>query len=99
MIYRNRDGSYDYTEPTRGERGKSRVNLAALAKDQTLAGLYHTHGDHGFWDIIFRVQDWTFSPADKELADDRKIPSYLGTPRGNILEYDPALKRVTALPR
>ena len=47
-----------------------------------LAGEYHTHGRNG--------NDGLSGP-DKVRADGQKVPSYVGTPLGTIVKYDPAV--------
>lgn len=94
VIYRNSDGSYDYTQPRPGGRFSSHGDPSDLASDQTLAGAYHTHGDH-HWN----EQDWNFSSGDKKSADQSKVPMYLGNSFGAVLEYDPGTRRVTNLDR
>jgi proteasome lid subunit RPN8/RPN11 len=45
-----------------------------------LVGVYHTHGRYG---------NAGLSGPDKQLADNQKIPYYVGTPIGTIVKYDP----------
>lgn len=95
MIYRNKDGSYDYTEPRPGERHRSNFgNPRDLASDQEFVGIYHTHGKDSW-----RYDDWTFSNRDKRVAELHKVPSYLGTPHDAVLEYDPKTKVIQTIVR
>lgn len=83
-IYRNRDGSYSYTTPIRGQ--KKSADFGQCPPGKTNAGQYHTHGSANpdFWDE-------KYSNSDMDWADKENVPSYLGTPSGNIGKYTPNL--------
>jgi hypothetical protein len=81
-IYKKNDGSYSYTQPNKGAKDHVSFGHCPLFHDR--AGYYHTHGsdDPGY-------DNENFSRQDKQMADDNNVPSYLGTPHGDIKEYTP----------
>jgi RHS repeat-associated protein len=90
LLYKNPDGSYSYTEPRIGPQSFggdkfSQVHDEDCPKKSKPAGIYHTHGAPS--------QDSTggrrFSDQDKDSADGRQMPNYLGNVDKDILRYDP----------
>jgi RHS repeat-associated protein len=81
-IYKSPDNSYSYTAPNKGTKEGSDHGSVPAGKKE--AGLYHTHGGNepGFNNEGFSTQDMINS-------DFVKVPSYLGTPSGDIKKYTP----------
>jgi hypothetical protein len=52
-------------------------------------GTYHTHGSEWSPDSTMTKLGENFSQKDINLANSLGQPSYLGTPSGQIMEYDP----------
>jgi len=76
-------GWWSYTEPNKGTMDKS--NPGSCPWNGKNGGMYHTHGANDP-----RYDNENFSPQDKSVADAEKVPSYLGTPSGEIKKYNPA---------
>ncbi len=84
-IYINSNGTYSYTVPVRGEEHRSKPG--PIPEGTKLAGRYHTHGaDNDGYD------DQNFSDADKDNSIRHKVPSFLGTPNGEVKKFDPNKK-------
>ena len=75
-------GSCTYTPPIPGSKDHSTPGTCPFGNSNV--GMYHTHGgnDPGY-------DNEHFSPKDKDAADREQVPSYLGTPSGNALQYTP----------
>ncbi len=86
MIYLNtKAGSYDYTTAIPTDQSKSnRPNPKDLGPGQKLEGIWHTHGAE-----TWGKDDWKFSPEDKLVADQFRVPMYLATPQHTWWEYNP----------
>jgi RHS repeat-associated protein len=83
-IFQNPDGSFGYTAPIRGQKKTSDFGQCPPGKKN--AGQYHTHGkaNPAYLDEVFAYPDMWW-------ADQENVPSYLGTPSGNIGKYTPNL--------
>ncbi len=94
VIYANWLGGYSYTSPNVGTNDASDNGYAPIF--HTEVGLYHTHAAY---DPNYDNED--FSPTDLDTADNANdgngVPSFLGTPSGAILMYDPSTGRVYIL--
>jgi RHS repeat-associated protein len=75
-------GKYKYTEPNITLFYSDFVYPSRPPAGKKLAGEYHTHARNG---------NDGLSGRDKVRADGLKVPSYVGTPKGNIVKYDPAI--------
>jgi len=83
-IYQKPDGTFSYTAPDKTGKKHSANIPVAVPEGTTRAGMYHTHGaDNWGYD------DEKYSDEDKALSDGLKVPSYLGTPKGDIKKYTP----------
>jgi RHS repeat-associated protein len=92
-VYKNPDGSYSYTAPNRGTvASSSHGSIGSLPPGTTNAGLYHTHGS-----ATPGYDNEHFSPQDRGNARREHVPSYLATPGGKVLKFDPNTGRVTRL--
>jgi uncharacterized protein RhaS with RHS repeats len=82
VIYRNSDGSYDYTSPNKGYQDVSYPGSAPWFTEEVAT--YHTHSgdDPGF-------DNEHFSQGDKDEVDRLGQPGYLGTPSGSVKKYNP----------
>ena len=82
-VYKNKDGTYSYTAPNKGDRASS--NSGPVPPGKQNAGDYHTHGgkDAGY-------NNENFSRLDKAANANEKVPGYLGTPAGDIKKFDPS---------
>lgn len=93
-IYLNPEtGKYYFSQPAGGSRDDSQATESPVPSGSQIVGVYHTHSGN-YYD-----SDETFSPGDifKSAAKKagRKIVSYLGTPRGKVLKFDPTKKTQT----
>lgn len=88
-IYRRPDGTFSYTPGLHGYKYDMR-NLGSpteeVPKGIKAVGSYHTHGDYD--DTGYHDPE-SYSDNDMFLAHRYGIPSYLGTPLGKIMRYDP----------
>jgi len=75
-------GKYKYTEPNMTLLYSDFVYPSMPPAGKKLAGEYHTHGRNGILGL---------STQDKQRADAKKVPSYVGAPNGWIIKYDPAV--------
>ncbi|MGD0941559.1 MAG: DUF4329 domain-containing protein [Terracidiphilus sp.] len=98
-VYQNADGSYGTTSPNKGDQASSRPG--EVPDGTANAGMYHTHGgpdpqyDNEHFSDIHNA-DGTRS-GDIPFAQSEGVPSYLGTPSGQVLKYDPSTDSVTQL--
>jgi RHS repeat-associated protein len=85
-------GSYSYTSPVEGTPFSSspgnRILTPLLHSFGVNAGMYHTHPS-GTDPIL----NENYSPTDKQVSDYEGVPSYLGTPSGQIYKYSPVPNR------
>ena len=80
-------GDYSYTPPIEGDAFSSKPGSRPGLLLHSLgvnAGTYHTHTPG-----TDPARDERYSPGDKQLSDDERAPSYLGTPGGIIYKYLP----------
>jgi hypothetical protein len=80
-IVPDRKGGYRYTGPNGGQKASVGVDLA---NPDVTAG-YHNHPPLEGYD----AEHFSTSPGDKQVSDDAQKSSYLLTPTGRILRYDP----------
>ncbi|MDL5367279.1 DUF4329 domain-containing protein [Xanthomonas sp. NCPPB 2654] len=94
-IYRNPNGTFSYTSPSRGSMAGSSPGPVG----PNSVGDYHTHGanDPGYDNENFSNPDITGITADNAAAQNGNI-GYLGTPAGKIKKYDPNTGNTTVLP-
>ncbi|WP_263377299.1 DUF4329 domain-containing protein [Granulicella paludicola] len=98
-VYQNADGTYGTTPPNRGDTASSQPG--AVPDGTANAGMYHTHGgpdpryDNEHFSDIHNA-DGTRS-GDIPFAQREGVPSYLGTPAGQVLKYDPSTNSVQQL--
>jgi RHS repeat-associated protein len=106
LIRQNTEGKFYATTPKSGQRGQVRVDIVKGAK-----GDYHTHGDYSrlVQGTLVRTDKQgdtqssdQFSQDDKALSrrartatEYEPYKSYLGTPSGQIRQYDPATRQDT----
>lgn len=92
-IYRNRDGTYGYTDPVAGTVASVDIGAKSSVPRGTLASAsYHTHGGPDP-----RYDNENFSPAD--LLSDRlqQVDGYLGTPAGQFKLHEHRTGRIVLL--
>jgi RHS repeat-associated protein len=83
-ICRLPNGSCTYTAPEIGTDHNIPQGYPSCPAGTTNAGQYHTHGAYKP-----NYKGEVFSGNDQTLSDHEGVPSYLGTPSGNILKYTP----------
>lgn len=85
-IYRNSDGSYSYTKPTRGDQTSVYINPIWPLFNRNV-GTYHTHG----CDAPGNNDGEDFSDDDIALAKHWLYGGidYIGTPDGWVKEFNP----------
>ena len=105
LIYRNPDGTYGHTAPSKGTGTGFNPSAVSIPPGTTLVGDYHTHGDYSTADASgnpVRTSDPArddynsdgFSAADlRGIGNDGRgnpdYRGYLGTPSGTFLQHDP----------
>lgn len=74
---------YTYSEPIRG--GSDGAEVPDAPKGYNSSAFVHTHAayDPNYFNDVF-------SPNDKAIANDLKMPIYVVTPLGTLRKYDPA---------
>ena len=83
-IYLNpKTGLYYFSEPVEGTMNSSLPGLSPVPAGDTIVATYHTHAGN------FAVSDEYVSPGDIAKAAGSGKPSYVGTPEGKVLKYDP----------
>ncbi len=87
-IFKDPSGNFFATDPTGGDENSSRI---PIQPGNFPAGIYHTHGGPS-------PGAENFSGPDIDGADWIGRPSWLGTPSGNILKYDPNSKKTSRCP-
>ncbi|GEM_PF-3868680 len=84
MIYRNKDGTYSYTQPNAGTTdGSNPGGINSVPSETEATAYYHTHGGY---DPAYKNE--VFSPADINYANSNNIDGYLATPFGKLLYYN-----------
>ena len=97
MLYES-NGRFAYSSPVEGTAhdvsnalGKPGNLIAAPAHMSMLppphvrmVGMYHTHGAESW-----NYNDEAFSADDRRSSYQLRLASYLGTPSGRVLRYDP----------
>ncbi|MGK5077794.1 RHS repeat-associated core domain-containing protein [Janthinobacterium sp. HLX7-2] len=100
LIYKGRNGKYDFTKAMRGDTdGVNPWNGKGVAKNCEERGYWHTHGNYSKKDgtPTIKENDYfnsnVFSPADKNIAKSSgqgkvEYRGYVGTPSGEFKGYD-----------
>lgn len=91
IIYRNPDGSYSHTNPTRGDEDSLLIPLDTPEGTRATA-FYHTHAAYDP-----RYDNENFSPTDINSANRTNLDSYLGTPAGAFKFYDVSRGQISRL--
>ena len=91
IIFRNPDGSYSNTNPTRGDQDSLLIPLETPEGTRATA-FYHTHAA-----FDPRYDNENFSPTDINSANLNNLDSYLGTPAGAFKFYDVSQGQISTL--
>jgi RHS repeat-associated protein len=83
-----KDG-YTYTNPARGTKDSV---LGTVDQINPTQAQLHTHAAYDK-----NYQNNVFSTDDKNLADKANVPSYVATPNGSLLKYDPDTMKPTTI--
>jgi hypothetical protein len=88
------DNKFTYDDPKKGD--KSSVNMGSKPPDA--AAMFHSHSSGENFSAAKGggITGWVsrqMQQGDTFVADDVKVPSYLVTPSGTILRYDPDPKK------
>jgi hypothetical protein len=105
LVYRRRPHDFDFTGPVRGTAGTSSPYDAPAPHGSVIVGTYHTHGDYSilnpdgsFTRSSLRVEGDhecdRFAEGDYEThrrmgGTNQRYTSYLGTPSGAYLSWNP----------
>ena len=107
ILYKGTDGNYRSTQPTTEGSGNGISTAATIPSDAKFVGDFHTHGDYSktvngevvrtsnkatdtFDSDNFSSNDLVTIAATAEGKTEYK--GYLGTPSGEVREYDPKTK-------
>lgn len=94
-VYRNRDGTFGYTQPIAG--GVASVDIgpkSSVPRGTVATASYHTHGGPDP-----RYNNEEFSPSDILSDNLQRVDGYLGTPAGRFLYHEFRTQRIIVLGR
>ena len=83
VIYRD-NGKFKYTKPNKGNKDTVRVN--SKTKGKTIVAWIHSHA---VYDANYSSEEFSFK--DLENAENLNLPSYITTPKGYLIKYDPSI--------
>ena len=82
---------YSYVKPNKGTKDSSSFPINWFWSKNVVA-LIHTHGAYDK-----KYKSDKFSRLDKKTANNRRIPSYIATPIGNLLKYNPKTRDIALI--
>ncbi len=92
IIYRNKDGTFNYNLRSGGEAGVT-IEYNHPAGSRIWADFH----SHGIANPKYRLGDETFSTADLRDNDKRRLGGWLVTPSKQVYFYDPTHKKGTGI--
>ena len=85
VIYSD-NGKFKYTKPNKGDKDSVRVN--SKTKGKPVVAWIHSHAAY---DENYASEEFSFK--DLENAERINLPSYITTPKGYLIKYDPSVTR------